>query len=681
MVIRVGEIEGAEHRGEVLAIDEAVDRAARRGEVGDQVEGLPTGLALRASGDAQHAVAHGLEIQPTAVHAPEQLVLGVLGQSGGLRRGRLAEGGRQHERTQETLHGPTVGDEAGRQVFQEGGVLGRRGADAEIARSLHQRLPEDLQPDAVHHHAGGERIGRAGDGLGELAAAAAFGERTARGGGEDLEELARDGLARASGVAAQQDGAVHGLGLVDHHHRARRALGVGRLVGLGLADQLAVALRVGGGIGADQGFRGGRGRAVRRLDEFRPRLAARFRGLAARRGQEVGIGRRQIVELLRQGLGQFRAEQGVDRQVGLRQQLGGEGRGELVVGRGGQPGPEAPDRVVRLQPRLDDLLPAGEHGRVERQPFRFLVGVELRVGQGAAEQGQVGGRLGRAEGTLAAGRHEVGPFLLQAGELGLELHRLLGRREGLQQRFLLRLLGGAEDRVQRVVLARRDRVELVVVAAGAGHGQALHPAHHDIDAVVDDVVLVVQEAAPQRQVAERGEVAVVLAGRQVVGRELELQEAVIGQVAVEGGDDPVAVGVGVGVAALLLEDVALGVGVTRDVEPVASPAFAEGRRGEEPIDELLGRLRVAVLDEGLEFERRRRQPPERQVEPAGEHVAGRLGRERQALGLEAGEDEGVDGRADTVGGADVRHRGGDDRLESPMLARVGDGGTGLRRPG
>ena len=144
VVIRVGEIEGAEHRGEVLAIDESVDRASRRGEVGDQVERLPAGLALRASGDAQHAVAHGLEIHPSTVHAPEQLVLRVLGEAGGVRNGRLAEGGRQHERTQETLHGPAVGDEAGGEVFQERGVLGRRGADAEVARGLHQRLAEDL---------------------------------------------------------------------------------------------------------------------------------------------------------------------------------------------------------------------------------------------------------------------------------------------------------------------------------------------------------------------------------------------------------------------------------------------------------------------------------------------------------------------------------------------------------
>ena len=189
---------------------------------------------------------------------------------------------------------------------------------------------------------------------------------------------------------------------------------------------------VGGDVGADQGFGGGRGRSVRCVDEFRPRLAARFRGLAARRGEEVGVGRRQFVGFLRHRLGQLGLQQGVDRQFRLRRELGRQGRTELVVGGGGQAGPEAPDRVARLQPRLDDLLPAREHGGVERQSFRLLVGVELRIGQGAAEQGQVRGRLGRAEGTLAAGRHEVGPFLLQTGELGLELHRLLRRREGLQ---------------------------------------------------------------------------------------------------------------------------------------------------------------------------------------------------------------------------------------------------------
>ena len=116
----------------------------------------------------------------------------------------------------------------------------------------------------------------------------------------------------------------------------------------------------------------------------------------------------------------------------------------------------------------------------------------------------------------------------------------------------------------------------MVVAAGARHRQPLGAAHDDVDTVVDDVGRAVEEAAAERQEAERGEVAVVLrVFDDLVGRELQAEELVVRQVVVEGLHHPVAIGIGVGIAAFFLEDIALRVGVAGDVEPVAAPAFAE----------------------------------------------------------------------------------------------------------
>ena len=61
----------------------------------------------------------------------------------------------------------------------------------------------------------------------------------------------------------------------------------------------------------------------------------------------------------------------------------------------------------------------------------------------------------------------------------------------------------AEDAVERVVVVGRDRVELVVVAAGAGHRQAQQAAGHHVDAVVDDVVGHAEIPAAERQEAHR----------------------------------------------------------------------------------------------------------------------------------------------------------------------------------
>ena len=76
------------------------------------------------------------------------------------------------------------------------------------------------------------------------------------------------------------------------------------------------------------------------------------------------------------------------------------------------------------------------------------------------------------------------------------------------------------------------------------------------------------------------------AGDQVAGNLLD-DELVVGQVAVQGGDDPVAIGVHL---ARLVFLVAVGVGVARGVEPDPAPALAVVRRIQQPLDLLLERI-------------------------------------------------------------------------------------------
>ena len=76
-----------------------------------------------------------------------------------------------------------------------------------------------------------------------------------------------------------------------------------------------------------------------------------------------------------------------------------------------------------------------------------------------------------------------------------------------EQRLFRRLLAGGEDAVEAVILGGRDGVVFVVVAAGALDCQAHRAARHHVDAIVDNVGRVVQEAAAQREEAEGGQVA------------------------------------------------------------------------------------------------------------------------------------------------------------------------------
>ena len=97
--------------------------------------------------------------------------------------------------------------------------------------------------------------------------------------------------------------------------------------------------------------------------------------------------------------------------------------------------------------------------------------------------------------------------------------------------------------------------------------------------------------------------SVVALGEHVAGDLLdgELAER---QVPIEGVDDPVAVHPG-GAAAVLL--VAVGVGVSREVQPGTGPALAVVRRGQQAVDDLLVGVGARVGHEGVHLGQRRRQ--------------------------------------------------------------------------
>ena len=93
-----------------------------------------------------------------------------------------------------------------------------------------------------------------------------------------------------------------------------------------------------------------------------------------------------------------------------------------------------------------------------------------------------------------------------------------------KQRVFGRLLAAREHAMQRVVVPGRDRIKLMVMAARARDRQTQRSARHYINPVVNDVVLIVQEAAAQREKAHRRERAFVFAHRQTVSGDLLDQE-------------------------------------------------------------------------------------------------------------------------------------------------------------
>ena len=156
---------------------------------------------------------------------------------------------------------------------------------------------------------------------------------------------------------------------------------------------------------------------------------------------------------------------------------------------------------------------------------------------------------------------------------------------------MLQRLGTLEDAGERVVIARGDGVELVVVAAGAADGLAEEGLAHRVELFVHHIhfellLLLLFEVRVAEREERRGDELLLTLGdgavREQIAGDLLAEEAVVGLVRVEAGDDVVAVA-----PSLLHHEAAQRerLGVTHHVQPVPAPTLAEVRGGEQGIHE------------------------------------------------------------------------------------------------
>src|SRR5262249_42416905 len=173
------------------------------------------------------------------------------------------------------------------------------------------------------------------------------------------------------------------------------------------------------------------------------------------------------------------------------------------------------------------------------------------------------------------------------------------REDGPVGALLLRLdvgLDVAQEGEHRVVIFLANRVELVIVTAGAANRQAEEGAagdgQHVVQLVKIGLALVVGLVVPDADAVERSRrQRIVGDGVQLVAGELFADEAVIGLVVVKRADDIVAVTPGVRL--LVVAFVTVGLTEADHIEPVAAPALAVLRRGKQSIDEALRGVRAS----------------------------------------------------------------------------------------
>ncbi len=377
----------------------------------------------------------------------------------------------------------------------------------------------------------------------------------------------------------------------------------------------------------------------------------------------VRAGRRRLDRELRQGARPLERPPGpVSGQVRVVEELDAEGgdlrqddlRRELrrVLGRGvalRQVG------AVLLQQVL--LAPGGDLVDGERQHGpRGAVAPALLVLPPGHPLSPVGGRFPELPFDLADLPVQVG-----------QPHPLVGRIDDAG-----RLVVVVQEREEAVILLLRDRVELVRVALGALDRQAedaladrLHPVEHRLHAEllgVDAPLLVDHRVAEE---ARRDDL--ILGGiRELVPGDLLDDEAVVGEVAVEGVDDPVAIEPDVP-RLVLLEPVA--VGVPGRVEPVPPPALAVMGARQEALDHLLVGILVPIGDEGIDLGNGRGQPDQVEAQAADQRDPVRLGRRLETFPLQAGQHEPIDRVPHPALIAGAGHGGTSRRVERPVVLR------------
>ena len=273
--------------------------------------------------------------------------------------------------------------------------------------------------------------------------------------------------------------------------------------------------------------------------------------------------------------------------------------------------------------------------------------------------------------------------------------RRIEEREGMA--------GTGEEPGQGVIIPGRDRVELVVVAAGTTDGQAEEGLAQDVHLIVDPRGAILAEvdgrmrplvepekARSQDRLVRAGRWIASWVGEEVAGHLLD-DKLVVGQVLVERPDQVVSVAVGE--RDVVIELVPRRFGEPDQVHPVPRPALAVVRRSKQTVDHpgerLSRRGRVVLKRRNLLGSRREADEVERRAADQGGTVS--VGGGGEPGGFEFGQDEPVDvvvrpgdipdaGRLNRSDRLPAPVLGPFRKVEGPDLAGAGVGSVQLDRP-
>ena len=233
--------------------------------------------------------------------------------------------------------------------------------------------------------------------------------------------------------------------------------------------------------------------------------------------------------------------------------------------------------------------------------------------------------------------------------------------------------GAGENACQGVVIGLRNRIELVIVAAGTTDRQSQQGPRDHIDLLVDVVHLkadrepLIDVLHAERKKTGRDPLAVgsvVVRRGQQVARDLFADELGERHIAMDGVDHVIAVP-----PRMRIGNVAArpgGLAVAGDVKPMTRPVFAKRGRLEQSIHNRLERFGAIVRQKGPQLVHRRRQSGKVERHAPQQRSLVRVGDRRQPFGLKPRKHKVIDRAARPSLALDRWRRRSADRLPSPM---------------
>lgn len=663
---------------------------------GAGLEGGTAGGEVEASADRENRIAQRFGVEAAAVGAGVEVIFRIGGEIG-MTAGKLVGAG-EYDFADELFGGPTVGDETVGEEIEELGMSGCFAGGAEIVGRTDEASAEEPEPDAIDVNAGGERILRVGDPCGEFESAALVGADGWRGwhvGRGDGEKTARNFIAEFVDAAAEVDvSVVDGRFLLHRHDHGAFVPGIGELLEVA-AEFFEVLVEFGelsgiggGGGGGGIGFGGLRGDE---LDGVRDDMAVGAGGgnddVALVAAFEVELTERN--EVARDGRGLPFVDVNGGFPGGMKDGDGNFGGAVIAWSVGEANFVFAGGFQIRME--SDGLgafgfvavvdIGGAEEWFVEggMLPFADELGLGIiNHDPGKRIEGDFfgGGRFGDQFGLFTDGAVQFSNFALVL----LELIFLAGRkREGkIEPGGDVGVFGGfnvTKNSGHGVVIASGDGIELMIVTAGATERLAKQTFADGVELFIDNVhaelvfILFFVIEIAEHEVSGGGECTVFLLdignGKKVAG-DLFGNEAIEREIAIVRIDDIITVAPGV-----IKDETAEGDGFREagNVEPMASPAFAEVWRSEELVDEILVGLGRCVLKEGVDLRGRGGETDDVEVKAPEEGGFVGVWRGGEILGGELCGNELVDvGTLPGRGGE--RRRCGTDGLIGPVIGFV-----------